>query len=81
MVDLGAHRVEHDIPGEFQQVAVLVHENRLESPLQYMPDPSVAAVEALGVDAVQLAHADGQVAVRRLDHQVVMVAHQAVGMA
>ena len=48
----GAHGIEHDVAGQFHKVAVLVHEDRLEPSLQQMPDPLVAAVEGLGIDAV-----------------------------
>jgi hypothetical protein len=41
----------------------------------------VAAVERLGVDAVQVAHASGQVGFGRGDDEVVVVGQQAVGVA
>ena len=37
--------------------------------------------EALGIDAIQLPHPDGQIALERLDEQVVVVVHQTVGGA
>src|SRR3990172_8380220 len=46
-----------------------------------MPHTPVAAIAGLGVDAVELTHALGQIAVRRLNQQVVVVIHQAPGMA
>lgn len=39
------------------------------------------SVERLGVDAVQVAHAGGEVSLRRFDEKMVVVAHQAVGVA
>ncbi len=41
----------------------------------------MGTVEGLGVDTVQLAHPGGQIAFRSFDQQVVVVVHQAVGMA
>ena len=41
----------------------------------------VPSVIFLSIDAVQLAHANGQIGVGRFDHEVVMVIHEAVGMA
>jgi len=41
----------------------------------------MTAVEGLGVDPVQLAHAPGEVALLGLDEEVVVVVHQAVGIA
>jgi len=49
--------------------------------LEEMTGPSVALVEELCIDAVQLPHPERQVAVGRLDEQVVMVVHQAIGVA
>jgi len=45
-----------------------------------MPHPVVAAVEGLGVCAVEAPHAGDQIALRGLDEQVIMVAHQAIGV-
>jgi len=44
-----------------------------------MPDAPVRPVDGLGVDAVELAHAAGEVGLRRLDHEVIMVGHLAPG--
>jgi len=40
----------------------------------------VHLVDPLGVDVVQLAHPLGEIRIRRLNEQVIMVAHQAVGV-
>ena len=37
-------------------------------------------VEALGIDAVQLAHAGRQIAIGGFDYQMIGIAHQAVGV-
>src|SRR2546425_8503175 len=46
-----------------------------------MPHPRMAAIEALGVDPVELPHPGGEIPLRGLQQQMVMVAHQTVGMA
>src|SRR5579859_1424106 len=46
-----------------------------------MPDPAVTPVACLGKHSVQLAHAFGQVGIRGLDEQMVVVVHQAPGIA
>ena len=46
-----------------------------------MVHPRMAPIEALGIDAIQLPHPRGQIALGRLDEQVVVVVHQTVGMA
>ena len=49
--------------------------HRLAVPLKHVPDVIVGAVEALGVYAVQLAHASGKVGIRCFDQQVVVIGH------
>jgi hypothetical protein len=46
-------------------------------PLEHVADTLVRAIESLGIDPVELAHALGQIGVRRLDHQMVVIAHLA----
>ncbi len=45
-----------------------------------MACPSVTFVEELCVDSIQLPHTEGEVAIRRLDKDMVMVGHEAVGV-
>src|ERR671918_2168162 len=45
-----------------------------------MPDPTVAAIEVLRVYAVELTHPLGKIRLGRLDQQMIVVAHQAIGM-
>ena len=46
-----------------------------------MAGPSVELVEDLGIDAVQLAHPDREITIRRLDEYMIMVGHEAIGVA
>src|SRR3990167_3214792 len=46
-----------------------------------MPHPSVPPVRYLGVNAVELAHPLGQISLRRLNDQMVVVPHQTIRMA
>jgi citrate lyase beta subunit len=62
-------------------MAVLLDENGLVPALEQMACPSVTFVEELGVDSIQLPHTEGEVAIRRLDKDMVMVGHEAVGVA
>ena len=59
---------------------VALHQNRLETPLKQVPDPPVRAVDILREHAVELTHTLGEVRIRRLDQQVVMVGHQAISV-
>ena len=77
---LGSNRVEHDIAAELQQIALAVHDDCFEPTLQHVADPTVMAIEGLGVDPVELAHGPRQIGVGRLYNQVKVVVHQAIGV-
>src|SRR5206468_4270635 len=47
------HRIEHHVACRFLQVTVALHQDRLVAPLKYMPDPTVAAIEALSISATR----------------------------
>jgi hypothetical protein len=54
---------------------------RLESPLEYMADPLVSAIEGLSINTVQMPHSHGKIAVKCLDQEMVVVVHEAISMA
>jgi hypothetical protein len=58
-------------------VFLRAHDPGGEAVAEEVAAAAVAAVEALGVDAVQPAHARGQVGAAGVDDEVVVVAHQA----
>lgn len=60
-------RVGHDIAGDFQEIRFLLHDDRLVTALEHMPDAAMLAIEALRIDSIQLPHALGEIAVRGLD--------------
>ena len=45
-----------------------------------MADAGMGAVEALGIDTIKLAHAFGEVGIRRFDEQVIMILKTAVAI-
>ena len=45
-----------------------------------MPDATMNSVELLGVETVQLAHSLPEILLWRLNEQMIMVAHHAIGM-
>ena len=45
-----------------------------------MPHPAMSSVEGLGVNPVQLPHPQGEIPLRGLDEQMVMIFHEAVGV-
>lgn len=46
-----------------------------------MTHPSVSAVKALGINPIKLAHPEGKIGLGGLDKEVVVVIHEAIGMA
>ena len=56
-------------------------QNGLVSALEQMTGSAVSLIEELCIDAIQLPHAEGKVAVRGLDKKMIMVGHEAVGVA
>ena len=58
-------------------MAVFLNENSLISALEEVAGSVVSAVAFLGIDAVELTHADGYIGVWRLDHEAV---DEAIGM-
>jgi hypothetical protein len=60
---------------------LLLYENRLKAPLKEMPDSLVPPIVRLGKETIELAHATGQISLRRLDQQMVVIVHHTVGMA
>ena len=76
-----AHRVQNDVPREFEQVPVAVDDLGFETSLEQMPVEPVTPVELEGVPAKQPLHALRQVLLRRLDEEMDMVVHEAIRMA
>ena len=73
-------RVKDDVACQFKQVAVFVDQYRLEAALKNMADALVSPVKALRVYAIQLAHAFAEIGIRRFNHHVIVISHQAVGV-
>ena len=78
---LGPSRIEHHIATEFEQMRLLLHQDGGESALQEMPHPLMPAIDGLGIRAVELPHAAGEIGLRGFEQQMIVVIHQAVRMA
>jgi hypothetical protein len=74
-------RVESDVPEGGEQVLVGLYQATAIPTLEQMPDPVVSTVERLCVGAVEPGHPTSEVWSRRLEDQVIVVDHQAVGQA
>lgn len=78
---LCSNRIQNNIATDFQQVTVLLDQNGTVPPLEQMTVPAMPFIEQLGIYSIQLAHSERQVAVRSFDKKMIVIGHQAIGMA
>ncbi len=62
-------------------MAVFLDKDAFEPALEKVAVSSMPSVKKLGIDAVKLSHAEGEVAVGCFDQKMVVVGHEAVGVA
>jgi len=72
---LSTNWVEHDVASQLKQVALLLNYDRFEAALYEVTEPRVLAVEPLGIDTVEMLHPSGKIRLRRLDKEMVVIAH------
>ena len=75
-----APRIEHHIARQFPEVGLLLHKDRLVSTLKDVTYSFMGAIESLRIDTIELTHAFGKVRIRRFHENVVVVAHQTIGV-
>ena len=73
--------IQDHVPAYFEKMAVFLDQDSLVPALEQMTGPAVPFVEELGIHSVQLSHAEGKITVWGLDKEVIMVGHEAVGVA
>ena len=78
--ELRANWIEMHIVDQSQQRAILVNEDRFVAPLEHMPTLITETVKTRRKRALQPFHALHQIWLRRLDHQMVVVAHDHIGI-
>jgi hypothetical protein len=61
-------------------MAVFLNENCLVSSLEEMSRSLMPFIKELRIDAVQLAHAEGKIAVGRFDQEMIVVIHETVSV-
>jgi hypothetical protein len=76
----GAHRVLNHVVERVGVLLVALDQARAETAAEDVVGAAVDFVERTRVAAVQVAHSLRQVRLRRLDDEVVMVSHQAIGV-
>ena len=69
-----------NIAGERQQVAIGLDENRFIASSKERAIGMMEAIVALGIEPVHMPHAPREVAAGRVDQQMVMVVHEAIGV-
>ena len=72
------NRIQHDVPAHFQKMTVFLDQDGLIPALEQVTGPSVPFIEQLGIDAIELPHTDGKIAVRGFDEKMIMVSHEAI---
>lgn len=80
-VEASPYRVEHDVAADGVQIGLPVDQLGVEAAFQHVPRPPVLTIEPLAADAVELPHGARELGVGGLQQQVIMIAHQTVGMA
>ena len=74
--DSGPQRIEMDVPGEFEEVRLLLHHNRAVAILKQVALSMVAPVEGTGIAGEQATHEGGEGPVARSEEQVEVVREQ-----
>jgi hypothetical protein len=74
-------RIEYHISARLKKMAILLHQNCLKPSLKEVPYPAMPLIESLRIDTVQLPHAYRKIPVGCINEQMVMIVHQAIGVA
>lgn len=75
-----SNRIQNDVTCDFEKVTVSINHESFKTTLKKVANALVNGVEPLRVVAVHVAHERGEVAFRGLDEQVVVIAHEDVGV-
>src|SRR5688500_1273515 len=78
---LCSYRVKYNVTTDLQKVAVLLNKNCFKAPLEEMANAAMSLVVGLGIYAIELPHSFRQISIGCFNHQVIVVVHQAIGMA
>jgi hypothetical protein len=62
-------------------MAILLYQNCLKPPLKEVPYPAMPLIESLRIHTVQLPHAYRKISIGGINEQMVMIVHQAIGVA
>src|SRR3974390_2148708 len=71
-----AYRVKVNVSAQFQQIAILINQDGLVSPLEKMAASFPFVIDVCGVRAVQVVHDMAQISCGGFDEQMVVVGHE-----
>ena len=74
-----ANRVEVNIAADFEQISITINQYALEPPLKQVAHLVVPPVIGLRIDAIDLAHQARKIGATRVNHEMIMIVHQAIG--
>ena len=60
---------------KLQKITISLYKNRLVSSPKQLPVTLMRSIETLRIDAVYIAHAAGQIGIRRLNEEMIVVRH------
>jgi hypothetical protein len=73
------NRISNNVTTRPFEVALALHDERMESCLERVARSPAAAIGVLRIDPVDMLHRVGQVVARAVENEVVVVAHLAAG--
>lgn len=76
---VGPHRAQVDVTTRFQKVGIANHHDGVKPPLKQMADLPVPPDEGLRVHDIDMPHQPRRTGLLCLQHEVVVIAHQAIG--
>ncbi len=75
-----ADRIQDDVAADFEKMSVFLYKHGFVPALEEVTCSLVPLIKSLGVESIQLSHSEGEVAIRRLDENVVVISHEAVSV-
>ena len=71
-------RIQLDIAADLEQIGVPAHPFSVKSTLENVSNAPVFSIGCLGIDAIDMSHDKGKIRLTCADHQMIVIAHQAV---
>jgi len=75
--DMCTEWIQHDVPGHFQKITFLLHQDCFVAPLKQVPDELMPSIDMLRIHPVELTYALRKICFGRFDQQMVVIGHLA----